>query len=185
MQELRALFDYNVWANGKVFELTFDFDPHLVEAPAPGTRDSVGGTLRHLARVEYAYLSMIEQRPPESIEAGATYEAHDLAWFRAHMAELGAAYQGLVASMPAAELDRALVIPWFDFPLTVRDGLLQVLSHSAQHRSQVLSWLSARGVPTPDLDYVLMVGERYATARLVDSTCAHRSAAAAPGDEST
>jgi uncharacterized damage-inducible protein DinB len=166
MQELRALFEYNVWANRKVFELTFDLDPRLVEAQAPGTRDSVGGTLRHLARVEYAYLSMIEQRPPESIEPRESYEAHDLAWFRAHMEELGAAYQALIASMPAAELDRALHIPWFDFPLTARDGLLQVLSHSAQHRSQVLAWLSARGVTTPDLDYVLMVGERHATARL-------------------
>ena len=166
MQELRALFDYNAWANGKVFGLTLDLDPGRVEARAPGTRDSVGGTLRHLARVEYAYLSMIEQRPPESIEPPEAYEAHDLAWFRAHMEDLGAAYQALVASMPAAQLDRALRIPWFDFPLTVRDGLLQVLSHSAQHRSQALSWLSAQGVPTPDLDYVLMVGERSATARL-------------------
>jgi uncharacterized damage-inducible protein DinB len=43
--------------------------------------------------------------------------------------------------------------------VTVRDGLLQVLSHSAQHRSQVLSWLSSQGVETPDLDYVLMLQE--------------------------
>jgi uncharacterized damage-inducible protein DinB len=29
-----------------------------------------------------------------------------------------------------------------------------------QHRSQVLSWLSAQGVATPDLDYVLMLDEQ-------------------------
>jgi hypothetical protein len=43
---------------------------------------------------------------------------------------------------------------------TARDGLLQVLTHSSQHRSQVLSWLSAQGVRTPDLDYVVMLGEQ-------------------------
>jgi hypothetical protein len=42
-------------------------------------------------------------------------------------------------------------------PVTARDGLLQVLTHSSQHRAQVLSWLSAQGVPTPDLDYVVML----------------------------
>jgi hypothetical protein len=35
-------------------------------------------------------------------------------------------------------------------PVTARDGLLQVLTHSS-HPSQVLSWLAAHGVPTPDL----------------------------------
>ena len=33
-------------------------------------------------------------------------------------------------------------MPWFTFQLTARKGLRQVLTHSAQHRSQVLSWLS-------------------------------------------
>jgi uncharacterized damage-inducible protein DinB len=43
--------------------------------------------------------------------------------------------------------------------MTCRDGLLHVLTHSAQHRSQVLSWLSTQGLATPDLDYVLMLRE--------------------------
>jgi uncharacterized damage-inducible protein DinB len=47
-------------------------------------------------------------------------------------------------------------------PVTARDGLLQVLTHSSQHRSQVLSWLSMQGISTPDLDYVLMLGEQRA-----------------------
>jgi hypothetical protein len=48
----------------------------------------------------------------------------------------------------------ALHVPWFDFVLTKRDGLLQVLSHSAQHRAQVFSALGERGVDVPGLDYV-------------------------------
>jgi hypothetical protein len=41
--------------------------------------------------------------------------------------------------------------------LTKHDGLLQVLSHSAQHRAQVFSVLGQRGIDVPDLDYVLFV----------------------------
>jgi uncharacterized damage-inducible protein DinB len=55
-----------------------------------------------------------------------------------------------------------LNVPWFTFQVTAREGLWQVLTHSAQHRSQVLSWLSAQGVETPDLDYVLMLREERA-----------------------
>ena len=64
----------------------------------------------------------------------------------------------LESSTPEA-LDFDLGIPWFKFPVSAREGLRQILTHSAQHRSQVLSWLSAKGIQTPDLDYVLMLQE--------------------------
>jgi uncharacterized damage-inducible protein DinB len=99
----------------------------------------------------------MEQRTPEDRE---TFHAHDLGWFREHVQDLGRGFIGLLESASAETLRRDLRVPWFNFELTVRDGLLQVLSHSAQHRSQVLSWLSASGVSTPDLDYVLMLREK-------------------------
>ena len=67
----------------------------------------------------------------------------------------------LLESSTDDRLASPLNVPWFDFALTRRDGLIQVLSHSAQHRSQVLSWLSRQGIQTPDLDYVLMLRETH------------------------
>ena len=66
MQDLIELFRHNTWANSKVFELAARADPQLVKAAAPGTRDTVIGTLAHLASVEYAYLAMLEDRAPQS-----------------------------------------------------------------------------------------------------------------------
>jgi len=163
MRELLDLFVHNAWANRQVFDAAQTADAELLDTQAPGTRDTVGGTLRHLARVEYSYLAMIEQRPLEGLEPREAYEAHDLAWFGKHIDELGSAYVRLVETLADDDLERPLKVPWFDFPLTVRDGLLQVLSHSAQHRSQVLSWLSAQGIATPDLDYVTMLAKRHTT----------------------
>jgi len=156
VQDLLDLYRHNAWANRKVFDVALGQSPEQLRADAAGTRGSVSDTLTHLARVEYAYLVMMERRQPEQRE---TYLAHDLAWFRDHVQELGQGYLQLLASATADDLQRDMRIPWFDFPVTVRDGLLQVLSHSAQHRSQVLSWLSSQGVETPDLDYVLMLQE--------------------------
>jgi uncharacterized damage-inducible protein DinB len=159
MQDLADLFRYNAWANGRVFDIAAGQDAHTLDLEASGTRDTVANTLKHLAQVERVYLGTLEQRPVEWRNGQADYLAHDLGWFATHTQELGAGFLKLVDSAEPDQLARKLNIPWFDFAVTAREGLLQVLTHSAQHRSQVLSWLSGRGVPTPDLDYVVMLSE--------------------------
>jgi uncharacterized damage-inducible protein DinB len=159
MQELIDLYRHNAWANDQVFEAAMHADPALLGEPAPGTRDTVHGTLTHLALVEYVYLAMLEGTPREQLGAREAYEAQarDLAWLRSQVQTLGNGYLSLLGRITPEQLEQPLDIPWFDFSVSRRDGLLQVLTHSSQHRSQVLSWLSARGASTPDLDYVTML----------------------------
>ncbi len=158
-QDLVELFRHNTWANGLVFDLAAGLDADLVKREAPGTRDTVLGTLAHLASVEYAYLSLLEDRAPSSFDEIRRWAAHDLTWFPDQMHQIGASFVKLLEASSAEQLARPLNTPWFDFTLTARDGFIQVLTHSAQHRSQVLSWLSAQGIHTPDLDYVVMLRE--------------------------
>lgn len=47
----------------------------------------------------------------------------------------------------------------FDLCEQAADGLIQVISHSSQHRAQIRSVLGQHGVQVPDLDYVLMLRE--------------------------
>jgi uncharacterized damage-inducible protein DinB len=160
MQDLIELFRHNAWANARVFDLVLGLDQALLEGEAAGTRDTVRGTLAHLVRVEDAYLAMTQRLPLGSLGASDEYMARGLDWFSTRIREVGAAYVALIESSSPEALESDLGIPWFDFPVSAREGLRQTLTHSAQHRSQVLSWLSAKGVQTPDLDYVLMLGEQ-------------------------
>jgi len=160
--DLLELFRHNTWANLKVFHLAAQQPAAAVEAAAPGTRDTVLGTLAHLASVEYAYLRMLQRRPFASIEEVQRWAAHELSWFPEQMGQIGQDFRHLLETSTPEQLDQSLGVPWFPFEVTAREGLRQVLSHSAQHRSQVLSWLSAQGVATPDLDYVLMLREERA-----------------------
>ena len=82
-----------------------------------------------------------------------------VSWFPEQMRNLGDGFVRLLESSTPVTLAAPLNVPWFTFSLTAREGLWQVLTHSAQHRSQVLSWLSTRGIATPDPDYVLMLRE--------------------------
>jgi uncharacterized damage-inducible protein DinB len=159
MQDLIELYRHNTWANAKVFDLAAGVDAQVVKEAAPGTRDTVFGTLVHLASVEYAYVRMIEGNPPQSLQEVQIWAANELSWCQQEMRELGARFVRLIESSTPDALAAALNVPWFTFQLTRREGLRQVLTHSAQHRSQVLSWLSTRGIETPDLDYVLMLRE--------------------------
>ncbi len=161
MQELIDLYRHNAWANERVFALAQDVEARLLEAEAPGTRGTVKSTLAHLARAEYLYLTLIQGKTRASIEPAEDYQAHDLAWLRRH---LGQIQQGFLETLETATpevLGRTLDIA-VTVPVTARDGLLQVLTHSSQHRSQVVSWLSAQGIPTPDLDYVVMLAAQRA-----------------------
>ena len=98
------------------------------------------------------------------LEPQETYYRHDLPWFGRRAPELGEGYRALLSERDEVWLETTLHVPWFDFEMTMRDGLLQVLTHSEQHRAQVLSVLGARGLETPEIDYVSMVEEERQTA---------------------
>jgi uncharacterized damage-inducible protein DinB len=157
MRSLRDLYAHNTWANSQVFALCQELDQTQLEADAPGTFGTIGETLKHLAGVEMAYILMLrgEMDALQRLRGQSSNLSLDALAERA--AHLGEEYAELLASADASFFDEQLPVPWFDFELTKRDGLLQVLSHSAQHRAQVLSVLGERGVKVPDLDYVLFV----------------------------
>lgn len=159
MPALVDLYRHNTWANAKTFDVVLGLPAEQLSIAAPGTQGTLHSTLGHLVRVEDGYLRLLDRSPRETLELPEVYQQHDVAWFAARAGELGQAYLELLHRMPSADYQRDLEIPWFDFRITAYDGLLQVLTHSAQHRSQVLAAISARGIQTPDLDYVLMLGE--------------------------
>ncbi|HZS91937.1 MAG TPA: DinB family protein [Chloroflexota bacterium] len=158
MRILTDLYRYNNWANARVFAACAALDAALLREEAPGTHGTIEGTLKHLVGVEAAYLLMLQGLPLDQGDGQEAYFAQELAWFAEHATQVGAGYLQLLADQGDALLDRDLAVPWFDFALTASDGLLQVLSHSAQHRAQVLSALGARDFEVPNIDYVFMVG---------------------------
>lgn len=157
MRTLTDLFAYNAWANAQVFAACRDVDQARLDAQAPGTYGTITDTLKHLAQVEIAYVYMLQDKPLPTGEERETFFTHDLAWFADALGQIGQEYSALVANASDAFYDEPLHVPWFDFALTKHDGLLQVLSHSAQHRAQVFSVLGQHGIEVPDLDYVLFV----------------------------
>lgn len=153
MQTLLGLFRYNAWANGRILPLLSQLTAEQLSAPAENMFGSIHDTASHLLGVERVYLQMLSdeapQRPPAfSLEALAPTAA-----------ELGAGYQDLLAHLDEAALETTFRVPWFEREFTRRDGLLQVVTHSTEHRADLAAALTRCGITTPPIDYVVHVIE--------------------------
>lgn len=155
MQTLLDLAHYNYWANQRVFDTSASLSDAVLSAEAKGTYGSVQETLAHLVEVEDIYLLMLQHGDVNSWDSDA-YMEHAGTWYAQRARELGAEYRALLAGKGEDWLAEQFVVPWFGFPISHRDGLLQAWTHSAQHRSQILSELGSHGLETPDIDYIFM-----------------------------
>lgn len=156
MRTLQLQFQHNAWANQRVLDVVVGLEGTMVSDEAKGTFGSIEETIKHMVGVEDVYLLLIQKLDMATHGSQEAYHAHDLEWFRQRSADLGTDYARLLASADGEFLESELAIPWISVPLTVREGLIQVLSHSAQHRAQILSTLGDRGQQVPHVDYVVM-----------------------------
>ena len=157
MQTLRRMARHNAWANARVFDTCAAIAPEQLSDEAKGTYGSVGETLAHLVEVEDIYLLMLRGDDLGAVTKDESYLSHDSTWFANRSRELGNDYRDMLNAYDEDWLSETFVVPWFGFPITRRDGLLQTWMHSAQHRAQVLSALGSHGIEVPDVDYIYML----------------------------
>lgn len=63
---------------------------------------------------------------------------------------------GYLAAMPnlSGRLSERFHVPWFGREFTIERGLLQVATHSVQHRAGICAGIARAGRKAPDLDYI-------------------------------
>jgi uncharacterized damage-inducible protein DinB len=149
--ELTLLAAYNGWANRKLFGLAAKLDARSLLRK--DSYDSVVGILRHLVHVESNFLLM--SRGEERVKIEDT----EVAPLARRCAEIDAGYERFVAAAKAKDLDRAFLVPWFGFEVTVREALLQALTHSQKHRADVCLLLPGLGVEVPGTDLIQWLAE--------------------------
>ena len=144
-RSLVALARYNRWANERVLDCVSRLDDAARSEPAPGTAGSIAITLAHLTDTEIHFTALVRG------EAVAPFP-DDLAWNELHAAveRADAVLEALIEG--SEDLDRRVERDGRSY--TVRDLLLQALTHSHQHRTQVAAATDLRGVPVTKTDYI-------------------------------
>lgn len=142
---LSDLFNHMEWADAQVLRAA-------VAASADGF---VRERLVHIHTVQRAFLDVWRGTPDSP-------GPEDFAALREFARETNAAIQAFLASDP--DLDRKPPIAWRErsgapmvHPATVRDMMLQVVTHSTYHRGQVNTRLREIGGTPPLTDFIVWV----------------------------
>lgn len=153
MSQFTDLFEYNRWANELVLEGTGQLSPEALAAPMPELGGSTFGLLEHLERVQANFFGILSGagRPPRP--EGRTYEQV--------AAALRKADEDYVATIPFFErrLAEVVEIAWFERSFSVEQCLVQVATHSVQHRAGISAGIARGGVKPRDLDYIIWLNE--------------------------
>ena len=149
--DLLILARYNGWANAKLFALCAAA-PRDALARKDGY-ESIAEILRHLVHVESNFWLMSLGR------ARLPVDTTDLTELARRSVEVDAGIERLAEGAGDRDLSREFLVPWFGFNVTVREAILQALTHSQKHRADVCMLLPKLGVEVPGLDLIQWIAE--------------------------
>lgn len=153
MTNFSDLFDYNDWANQAVLAVTGTMTPEQLAEPMPELGGSALDLLAHASRVESAFLALLM----DDIALVAA-EHRDYAAIRETFANVSLGYRQHMPEFERRLSDRVFV-PWFKREFTVDQLLLQVATHSVQHRAGVCAGIARAGKQAPGLDYIMWLDQ--------------------------
>ncbi len=148
MAQFEDLFEYNEWANQQVLTVTDDLSPEQLAAPMPELGGSALDLLAHTAKVEAAFLGLMMDDPSRLAP-----EMSEYARIREVFATAAAGYRECLPGL-TGDLGKRFEVPWFGRQFTVEQALLQVATHSVQHRAGICAGIARAGKDAPNLDYI-------------------------------
>jgi uncharacterized damage-inducible protein DinB len=146
---LHALYRHKTWATLRLIEYCQGLDDGDLDATTPGTYGSIRDTLHHLVRTEESYFARLTGRrlSEELPEAPAASVA--LTQLAERIRRLGPEWEKLAADAGVQTRDFTTDDGW-----RLAGGLImaQAVHHADDHRTHVMSVISARGHEGPDID---------------------------------
>jgi uncharacterized damage-inducible protein DinB len=147
---LAELFRHNRWANLCLLDLCAGLDDDVLSAGLPGTYGPIRETLLHIVAGEEGYLHRLRTghprpwvSPPDGLPS--------IEELRERARRSG---DGLIEVAEHFQPGQVYPVEWddgevYDVPAEV--VLVQAINHATEHRSQVLTILTQRGVAVPEL----------------------------------
>lgn len=155
LDEIRQLYEFNRWANGRILEAAAALDPEPFDRDLGSSFPSVRATLAHILGAEWIWLSRWNGTSPTAPPA---WPLDDVASLRARWTEVEAGQAALLAALTEDRLDqvidyRNLAGEPYRSPLW--QMLRHVVNHSSYHRGQVTTMLRQLGAAAPATDLIL------------------------------
>lgn len=153
---MKELLQHAAWADALLWA-------SVLRTPQLAGDERARELLHHVHAVQWVYLRLTRGEPPDIPELDAFDGLETIRdWGRRGHEEAAAHF----ASLDDASLDAPLVLPWADSlverygkaqPTTVRDGVVQVATHTTYHRGQLAARVREAGGEPPLSDYIVWV----------------------------
>jgi uncharacterized damage-inducible protein DinB len=159
--QLRFLFEYNLWADRRTLDACAALTDEQFTRDLGSSFGSVRDTLAHLYGAEWLWNERFHSRRPSGLPPASALG--DLAAVRAKLEEIDRYYVDFVSCLGSPELDRIICYtnlagePCAD-PLW--QALHQLSNHATYHRGQVVTLLRQLGVKGVSTDLIRFYHER-------------------------
>jgi uncharacterized damage-inducible protein DinB len=155
----QELYDYNFWANRRVWKLVTALDESLFDKELGGDRRSLRAQCIHILEVEYWWIHFLHTGVVEFLDEEKLLTQADV---RKTWDEVETMVRGYLAQVTPSDLARTVRPTFWQDPWSVQawQGLMQVLNHSTDHRAQLLDSVRELGGPTDEQDYLTYLHER-------------------------
>jgi uncharacterized damage-inducible protein DinB len=151
-EEMKALYDYNAWANRRHLEAAGRLSTESFLKPMGSSFSSLRDTLAHIYGGEFVWLERFQGRSPSSLPDVAQF--HDLPSLKEEWLKLEPRLLGFVSGLKPADLDRVMEYKTLKFGVysnPLWQSMQHLVNHGTYHRGQVttlLRQLGAEPVPT-------------------------------------
>jgi uncharacterized damage-inducible protein DinB len=158
LDEARELFDYDRWANQRLWDAVTALPVGAVDQEI-GTQFSFStlkGMLAHILSAHFVWLSRWRGMSPSALPSGKDFP--DLASLRDRWDRVGADLTAFIAGL--SEPDLATVIHYRNtqgqaFALPLAQLIRHLINHGTHHRSELATMLTMLGVSLPPTDLVV------------------------------
>lgn len=141
---LPDFFTYNLWANQRLLDACAPLSDAQLDATVPGVYGSIREILIHLFDSEECYAGLFTG---DTLEQLTTFPG--LAELHRRAERSGRA---LITIAEQEDLNRALHIDGHTDDVPAIIILIQAITHTIDHRSQISTILTRQGIEPPDLD---------------------------------
>jgi uncharacterized damage-inducible protein DinB len=156
---LTTLFAHNVWANLKLLDFCEHLSDEQLDATAVGCFGSIRDTLQHIISAEVGYVERVNGKlpaalPPSDKFPGFVVLKNVVRWAGDELLQLA-----LSAREDTSVRQRP---PRHVFQYRLASLMVQAITHSTEHRTQVSAIITQLGMEPPDMSgwqYMQDIGE--------------------------
>ncbi len=161
-QDALRLFDYNFWADRKVWSFVLALSEEQFKRPSDYSIGSVHQQIVHLMDAEAVWLARVKGAAPEIFHDADVFPTYES--IRARWDDVEAAWRAYLNVLPEGELQGiAEYISRTDgrrYRTPIWESLMQIINHSTDHRSQILALIHQLGGQTGPHDFIYYTWEK-------------------------